>query len=453
MWLGHLGILGKRMKSFLSLLCFWLVCASFIGASYVAHAAPETGKFYNVVTKLSGAVPADSLTTVKVNLLPGDQLKFVGYGPTWGSNKTLKVEVISGQGRGNLYYISGAAAVNGTLVAAKALDSNFSGAAAGAPSQNSAHSTDSNANTSNNSSAVNSSAKPQGITAAKNGELMKTRSYKDAQMKFFDLQYRFKRAMAAKGLIIPLKDATPGLREAVFEVMNKFNPQEQAMLAMVGTSWAESRESSGNRRDSHDPIDKANKIFTMHMLKMRSEDTKKKYLIAKSYRDKGTALGVVGAVAPEGAFSSWNSGSLNFKNMVNALGGSVQAGSRVSLQATVNAYHDYSNLDVQLNGFSGPQGEPAHHMMNRTEIRNPAGTVSWSIEHVMGKTYKPKELEQAIDVGVRVKGFSISVRDKNAKLIKVSSRDIDHWPVYMAYQKAGTNMANWKKLKQGQGRW
>ena len=423
---------------------------------------------------VKGAIGVDG---GRADLVPSNEFEYIGrVNSRFFSAGALRLKVVSGPNAGRTFDVSTITSLDVVTPAAQRApqapqESQAPKAAYTPPANHGGHAAQ-------HQGAV-------GMVAPAKGEFLRYRNYEDNQAAFRNIQNKFRARLEAKGLKFPLLNAGKAEREKVFQVLKTFSWKEQAMISMIGTSWAESREKkyAGDARDPQDPQAKANKVYTMHTLKMRAEDTDNDYLIEARYREHGTLARVTGAVAKKYTFSSWNAGSPNFANMLNALTGPYKTASgasvnelglfdKVALESTVNAYHDYVRGMTQQNGFSGPNGERAHHMLNRHEMKDPASKVSWSLERKMRDFKARVNAERAKgpanferfkksdyfryghNVAVRVKDFSIVVPDENRKMHKVSAAGMNHWPAYTTMMDAGgESMSNFNAAKRGQGAW
>ncbi len=232
------------------------------------------------------------------------------------------------------------------------------------------------------------------------------------------------------------------------------NAQERALFALVGTSWAEERDSVRDDRCSaltsrssaallaacaEDPAGRANMAFTMKIIDNRAEPLLANERFAKPSSKNKTKLQRYWSVVTDnhGAFSSWNIGSKNFGNMLSTLLGTETERlptDTSALNRALATYRDFSSGGIRYRGFSN-NGHAAVSMLNKTEVKDTRARrkfVSWSVEAVMrAKSTGTHE------VGLRVPSFGISLPGPNGSTERtdVPAAEIGHWPVYLTRMK------------------
>ncbi len=282
--------------------------------------------------------------------------------------------------------------------------------------------------------------------ASEASDLLPLSTLQVAKTELTSIQGKLKKALGPAFIRRVKKDWEPSAedRELYIEALEKsLEPKERAFFALVSTAFSEDRQMAPGDEKVEDPRGRARMLFTMKIVETRANSGFARQFMDRDQLRKGELERMWGVVTQERQFSSWNAGSSNFGNTINAMLG-LSDEEQNARDRALAAYRDFSLSKVSFDGFDG-KTDGATLMLNRKEVRringfmkrplsyrrkNPRSIVRWTVESIM---HNPRFKTGIHQVALRVSEFSIAL-PKSAtenEYVRVRAEDIGHWPAYL----------------------
>ncbi len=295
-------------------------------------------------------------------------------------------------------------------------------------------------------------------------ELARTASLQDAQSMLGDIQGKLKKELGSTFVGRVKKDWQPSAEDRVryIEAIEKtLNPKERAFFALVSTAFAEDRQFMRGDEKPEDAQGRARMLFTMKIVESRAESAYARQFMDRERLREGSLGRMWGVMTQERQFSSWNAGSSNFGNTINAMLG-LSDEEKKARDRALAAYRDFSLSKVSFEGFDG-KSDGATLMLNRKEVvkigrfmkrdlsfrkQNPRSIVPWTVESIMHNRRFKDGVHQ---VALRVSEFSIAVPKEQGQTdyVRVRSSEIGHWPAYLH----NVHSKRMEDARRSQGEW
>jgi hypothetical protein len=293
-------------------------------------------------------------------------------------------------------------------------------------------------------SSISKSAKESQASAAT--DLLPLSSLQVAKTELASIQGKLKKALGPAFIRRVKKDWEPSAedREQYIEALEKsLEPKERAFFALVSTAFSEDRQMAPGDEKVEDPQGRARMLFTMKIVETRANSGFARQFMDRDQLKKGELERMWGVMTQERQFSSWNAGSSNFGNTINAMLG-LSDEEQNARDRALAAYRDFSLSKVTFDGFEG-KTDGATLMLNRKEVRridgfmkrpvtyrrkNPRSIVPWTVESIM---HNPRFKAGIHQVALRVSEFSIALPKSATEndYVRVRAEDIGHWPAYL----------------------
>jgi len=310
------------------------------------------------------------------------------------------------------------------------------------------------------------SERPARESHVASAELLQSTSLSQAQAQLGGIQQKLRAALGADFVKRVKKDWRPSSEDRIhyLETLEKtLAPKERAFFALVSTAFAEDRQMARSDEKVEDPQGRARMLFTMKIIETRSTSGYARQFMDGEQLSKGDLERMWGVMTQERQFSSWNAGSPNFGNTINAMLG-LSDEEQNARDRALAAYRDFSLSKVSFEGFEG-QSDGATLMLNRKEVgkitrfmkrkldyrrNNPRVIVPWTVESIM---HNPRFKEGIHQVALRVSEFSIALPKLPGQneYVRVRAEEIGHWPAYLRnvhskrMEAARRSQGDWKK--------
>jgi hypothetical protein len=303
-------------------------------------------------------------------------------------------------------------------------------------------------------------AEPQAVATS----LARAGSLLEAQGLLGGIQSKLKKELGSSFLGRVKKDWKPSGedRTRYVEAIEKaLTPKERAFFALVSTAFSEDRQFARGNERPEDAEGRARMLFTMKIVESRANSGYARQFMNRDLVKKGELDRMWGAITQDRQFSSWNAGSSNFGNTINAMLG-LSNEEKNARDRALAAYRDFSLAQVSFEGFDG-QNEGATLMLNRREVgkiqrfmkrdlgfrrQYPRSIVPWTVESIMhNQRFKPGVHQ----VALRVSQFSIALPkgDGVTDYVRVRSTEIGHWPAYLH----NVHSKRMEDARRSQGEW
>jgi hypothetical protein len=277
-------------------------------------------------------------------------------------------------------------------------------------------------------------------------DLVPLETLQDAKSQLSSIQGKLKKALGPAFVRRVKKDWEPSSedRQLYIEAIEKnLEPKERAFFALVSTAFAEDRQMASGDEKVEDPQGRARMLFTMKIVETRANSGFARQFMDRDQLKAGELERMWGVMTQERQFSSWNAGSSNFGNTINAMLG-LSDEEQNARDRALAAYRDFSLSKVSFEGFEG-KTDGATLMLNRKEVRridgfmkrpltyrrkNPRSIVPWTVESIM---HNPRFKSGIHQVALRVSEFSIALPKSATEndYVRVRAEDIGHWPAYL----------------------